>query len=302
MAGKLKALAALSLTVLLFSVLVILARFYSSKAPSMFLLFLRMLFALLAFLPLLVKLRIWQKKRFRQLIAVSLLSSLNVIFFMYGIEFTTASASQLIYATIPVMTIIYTSLADKQKYSAKTVTGVIIGLLGIFYIIYRAAVEKGESISGGLYGNSLIMIASLGWMFYILFSKKMSKYFSPVEIGGSSVAVSFVLSVILLVVQLSVTAKEIIFDKNIFLATFYMGVFATFFNYLLLQYAIKKLSALTVNLTSYIQPALVAMLAIVALGEKLTGHFVFGSLLVFLGVFLTATMEFYRRKKTDILF
>ena len=74
-----------------------------------------------------------------------------------------------------------------------------------------------------------------------------------------------------------------------------MGIGGTFFTYLLLQYAIKHLSSLTVNMTSYIQPTLVAVLAIFFLHEKLTWHFVFGSLLVFLGVFLTVTSEFIRR-------
>ena len=296
MAQKLKSLLALAIMLILFAVLVILAKAYASKVPSMYLLFMRMSFAGLIFLPFLVKARIWRKERFGQLAAVSFLSTINVVFFMFGIEFTSASASQLIYAAMPIMTIIISSLLYREKYDIKTVAGVFIGLIGIFYIIYRSAIEKGETISGGLFGNLMILIATFGWLFYILFSKKISKSFTPAEIGGTSVMVSFFFSIILLVVQLSITGRQIVLDRNILLATFYMGIGGTFFTYLLLQYAIKHLSSLTVNMTSYIQPTLVAVLAIFFLHEKLTWHFVFGSLLVFLGVFLTVTSEFIRRK------
>src|SRR3990167_9137264 len=255
MAHKLKALLALGTTVVLFSFLVILARFYAADVPSMSILFLRLSFAALAFLPFLVRSRIWQKEHFSKLVVISLLSTVNLVFFMFGIEFTTASASQLIYAATPILTIIISGLLYREKYSGKTLSGVIIGLLGIFYIVYRSAIEKGETISGGLFGNMMMLVAATGWLFYILFSKKISKSFTPAEIGG------------------------------------------TFFTYLLLQYAIKHLSSLTVNLTSYIQPALVALLAIFFLNEKLTAHYIFGSLLVFLSVFLTVTIEFMRLKK-----
>ena len=296
MVQKLKSILALAVMLFLFAVLVILAKIYASSVPSMFLLFLRMSFAGLIFLPFLIKARIWRKENFGQLAAVSFLSTVNVVFFMFGIEFTTASASQLIYAAMPIMTIIISSLLYREKYDIKTVAGVFIGLIGIFYIIYRSAIEKGETISGGLFGNLMILIATFGWLFYILFSKKISKSFTPAEIGGTSVIVSFVTAVVLLAIQLTVTGKQIVLDRNILLATFYMGIGGTFFTYLLLQYAIKHLSSLTVNMTSYIQPTLVAVLAIFFLHEKLTWHFVFGSLLVFLGVFLTVTSEFIRRK------
>lgn len=296
MVQKLKALLSLAVMLLLFAVLVILAKVYSSAVPSMYLLFMRMSFAGLIFLPFLIKTRVWQKERFGQLAAVSFLSTVNVVFFMFGIEFTSASASQLIYAAMPIMTIIISSLFYREKYNSKTVAGVFIGLIGIFYIIYRSAIEKGETISGGLFGNLMILIAVSGWLFYILFSKKISKSFTPVEIGGTSVMVSFVTAVVLLVIQLSVTGKQIVLDRNILLATIYMGLGGTFATYLLLQYAIKHLSSLTVNMTSYIQPTLVAVLAIFFLHEKLTWHFISGSVLVFLGVFLTVTSEFIRRK------
>jgi len=297
MKEKYKALLGLGGTIFLFSFLVIIARFETAETPQMFLLFLRMVVASICFLPFFIVRKVWRKPRFNQLIAVSLLSTINVVFFMWGIKYTTASASQLIYAAQPILTIIITSVFYKKKYSRQTVTGVFIGLLGIIFIIYQSAVEKGETISGGLIGNLAMIVAMFGWLHYIIFSKDFSKDYSPVEIGSTSVLVSLIISGILFFIQNGLAPVSITLSPNIILAGIYLGFCGTFLAYLLMQYAIKYLSTLTVNLTSYVQPVVTAILAIFLLGEKLTLSFFLGSMLVFFGVFLTATLEFYHRRK-----
>lgn len=79
-----------------------------------------------------------------------------------------------------------------------------------------------------------------------------------------------------------------------FMAALYMGIFGTFLTYILMQYAIKYLSPLSINMTSYVQPIFVAILAIFFLGEKMTASFVIGAMMVFISIFLTATVEFLK--------
>lgn len=284
---KIKSYLALAGTVLLFSFLVILARSFVVATPSMFLFFLRMSFASLAFLPFFIKGRVWQKTSFPYLIFVSLFSSVNVAFFMYGIEFTSASASQLIYSAMPILTIMVNKFILKHQFSWKTFMGVFIGFLGIMFIIYQSAVTSGETIAGSVSGNLLITVAMLSWLTYIFLSKKISRKFSPSEIGSTSVLVTFIVSIILYLLQSSITRQAIVLTNDLILATFFMGVFGTFMSYLLMQYAVRHLSPLTVNLTSYVQPIVVAILAGIFLGEVINLPFVIGAALVFTGLFIT---------------
>ena len=83
-------------------------------------------------------------------------------------------------------------------------------------------------------------------------------------------------------------------NLNVLLAVIYMGFCGTFLTFILYQYAIKQVSALTVSLSSYIQPITTAIVAIIFLGEKLTVYFVIGSIMVFLGIFLASTLELGR--------
>jgi drug/metabolite transporter (DMT)-like permease len=175
--------------------------------------------------------------------------------------------------------------------------GVLLGFAGIAFIIYSSSLEKGETITGSLIGNLGVMIAMFGWLSYVLLSKKFSRYFSPVEIGSTSVLVTLPVAFMLFMIQLGLEQPTIILSNRLLAISLYIGFFGTFLTYILLQYAIKVLSPLTVNLSSYVQPMTVALLAVIFLGEKMTWSFLFGGSLVFLGVFLTATLEFYRRRK-----
>lgn len=294
---KLKALIALLGQVLFFAILVILARAYVSDVSPFLMLFLRMLFASIAFLPFLLRSRVWKKSGFNHLVLVSLLSTLNVVFFIWGIQYTSASASQFIYSIQPILTIIVSNLFLKQKYHLRSFIGVVIGLTGIGYILYQSAAEKGETISGGISGNLAIMVAMVGWFSYIMLSKSLSRKFSPSEIGSISVFTSLIVSIVLLLHQIFFSGIPFHLTSTAWLVGIYMGIFGTFLTYLLIQISIKYLSPLTVNLSSYIQPILVTVLAIIFLGEKLTLGFLIGSGFVLFGVFLTATLDVLSKRR-----
>lgn len=297
MTNKIKALISLGLMTILFSFVVIVTRVSVSSTPQLTLMFFRMLVAAIVFLPFFIKSKVWKKEKFGQLLFVSILSTVNVLFFMWGIKYTTASASQLIYAAGPILTIIISNILWREKYEFRTVIGIAIGLIGIAVILVSSAVEKGETISGGIVGNISMSVAMLGWLFYILLSKKLSEYFNAVEIGSTSILVSLIISSVMMFLQLRLNNQNIVFSVNLVSVSLFLGLFGTFVTYMLMQYAIKYLSPLTVNLTSYIQPVTTTLLAVGLLGEKLTLTFLLGGALIFLGVFTTATLEFYHSRR-----
>jgi len=297
MSTKFKALLALLATVFLWSLLVVIARGTVVNVRPMTLLFLRLLVAAIAFTPLFISRKPWKNSAFAQLTGVSLLSTINLVFFMWGIQYTTASASQLIYAAMPILIIVISTLFLKENYPLRKILGILIGLLGIIFIIYLSAAEKGTTITGTLIGNLAMVIAMTGWMLYILSTKKLSKIFSPVEIGSVSIIVSFIISIPLFLVEIIWLKAPLSIPMSGIWSAIYMGFFGTFLTYLLHQYAIKNTSPLTVSLTSYIQPITTTILAVILLGEKITVNFLLGASIVFSGIFLATTLEVYHRRK-----
>lgn len=295
MSGKIKGLLALLSTIFIWSLMTIIVKSAVSNADPIVLLFLRLLIAAVTFFPFILRSKVWTKPRFTTLAIISLLAAGNVFGFMMGVKYTSASVSQLIYAAIPIILLIVSSVFYKEKFSWQKVAGILIGFSGLIYIFYSSIMDKGETISGGITGNIIIFIAALNWAGYILFSKRISKYFSPMEIGGVSAIVSFICALIFIIFSFLFWETRLIFTPSLLGAAFYAGFFGTFVTYLLFQYAVKNLSSLTVGLSSYIQPITTSFLAILLIGEKLTASYAFGSILVLLGVFISTSDELRRR-------
>ncbi|MBI3379698.1 DMT family transporter [Candidatus Gottesmanbacteria bacterium] len=294
---KIKALIALLVTVLIWSVHAIISRTLIQMEPPMLLSLLRMSTAALLFLPFILKTRPWKKENFVQLVAVSCLSAANVFFFMWGIQYTTASVGQLIYAAIPVMMVLVNIFILKEKISTGKITGVLLGFAGLTYIFYLSLAEKGLTITGHFIGNIAIFTATICWLWYIIFSKKLTKYFSPIEIGGVAAIVTCFINFFLAIFEYKFTQRVGTWNLLSVLGGLYMGVGGTFLAYIFYQYAIKIVSTLTVSLSSYIQPITTAIFASMLIGEKLTPKYILGSALVFSGIFLTTTLEVYKRRK-----
>ena len=297
MTSSTKATLALLGTVLLWSYMVVIARQIVSEISPVTVLFLRLLIASIFFLPFFISNHTWEKPHFLKLLLISLGSTINLTFFILGIKFTTASASQIIYAAMPILILSYGKFILKEKQTLIKIIGILIGFLGLLLIGYLSAIENGETISGTLHGNLLISIAMLGWTFYLLSSKKISKYFSPIELGSTSILISFIISAVIFFINQSLTNSSLILNKGQFFTIFYIGFAGTFLTYLLFQYAVKHSSPLKVSMTSYIQPITTAFLAILMLGEKLTFYFIIGSIFVLLGVFLTSSVKINLFKK-----
>lgn len=294
---KFKALIALLATVLIWSVSAIIARTLVQEISPMVLSLLRMGTATLLFLPFVIKYRPWNKPQFKNLLAISLLSSINTLSFIWGIQYTSASASQLIYAAIPIFIVLINIVILREKVSPGKILGVVLGFMGLLYIVYLSVIEKGSTISGYFIGNFAIFVAATGWLFYILLSKRMSKDFNPAEIGGVSIFVTLFVNILLVIIEQVTLHPTNIWNLNALLGGLYMGVFGTFLTYILFQYGLKYLSPLTTSLANYIQPITTAILAGIFLNEKLTANFTLGSVFVFAGIFLTTTLEVYKRRK-----
>lgn len=281
-----KAIFALLTTVFLWSLMVVIARSTVATYSPFYVLFLRLSVGSIFFLPFFIKHRTWAKRGFKKLALISLGSTVNLTFFMIGIKYTTASTSQIIYAAMPILVLAVDKLILEKSHGKKKIGGVIIGFTGLLLILYLSAIEKGETITGTLFGNILIVIAMFGWISYIYASKHLAKTFSPIEIGSVSVLLSEIVATVLLIIQLPSSGNLSLTPALIF-ASLYMGFCGTFLTYILFQYALHHLSALTVSLSSYIQPITTALLATVLLGEKMTPLFIIGSVLVFTGVFFS---------------
>ncbi|MCB9800626.1 MAG: DMT family transporter [Pseudomonadales bacterium] len=257
---------------------------------------LRFFFASIVLLPLVIKSKEFSIQKFKDLLPVSIIGSLNPILLFIALQFTQASFSPLIYAGVPAMTAIYVMFIKKHKIDSQKLVGIIIGLFGVGIIVLLPLLDKGFG-SMSVFGNLLIFLASLAFLSYGLISKEKQKSWSV-----SPIALTFYFSLVTFLISLPFVGYEFMtfgfptgYSSIHILSGVYIGLVGTGIFYLSYQYALKHGSAITASLFTYLQPITGIGLAALILGERITIPFIIGGTLAIIGAQIAS-----RNKKKSV--
>ena len=263
------------------------AKISLGEMPPLSFTFLRFLLAAAILLPFALRAKGFSWTRVGKLVFVSLLATANVTLFIFGVERTTATISQMLYAGGPLVTSMFSVFLLRERLYQRKLWGLIIGFIGVMLIVFLPVIGRQAAFNGDLFGNIIILIAVCSFALYTVLSKRFQENYTPLEL-----TTSFVLTTVVLLLFLApadavyhaswwddVTWKSII-------GLLYVGILGTGFNYLLIQYAIQGTTPIVASMTFYLQPIFGYLWAAVLLGEQVTPEFVFGALLAFVGVAL----------------
>lgn len=258
------------------------------KIPPFSFSFIRFFIASLCLLPFYLKANVKIDKNFRSLIILSLLPTINVALFVNGVKLTTASIGQLLYAGTPILAGIFSYFLYKERLSQKRWLFILLGLLGVFLVVFLPLIQKNVPFAGNLSGNFLISLGVILWSLYFTYSKKFQKIYSPIVMTSMFI---FVATVFFFFFSLLELQNNFGWWQNLqmnsILAVLYVAVFATVLSYLLNQYAIKFAGPVLASLSFYLLPIFAYLSAFILLGEKLTSGLIIGTILVFISVALT---------------
>ncbi|RJQ38219.1 hypothetical protein C4559_01975 [Candidatus Microgenomates bacterium] len=225
-------------------------------------------------------------KDFISLSPVSLFATVNIILFVIGIKTTTATIGQLLYAGTPLFTSLIAYILLKEKLNFQKIIGVILGFIGVCVIVFLPIIQKGEAFSGDLKGNFLIGMAVISWSFYMVFSAKAQKKYSPFEVVSMFIFLTTVILFPFFLADLNSNYGWWVFlNFKSVISIFYTALIATVFPFLLNQYAIKHGGSVFASTVQYLNPIFAFLAAFFLLGERLTLGVIIGALLALLGVF-----------------
>ena len=103
------------------------------EIPAFSFTFFRFLIASLFLIPFLLREKN-SKRVSRKLIAISVLATVNVFFFAFGVMLTTASAGQMLYTSVPIIAAILSYFLLKEKMNRGKWMGILLILLGVSLI------------------------------------------------------------------------------------------------------------------------------------------------------------------------
>ncbi len=215
------------------------------------------------------------------LISSSLLGLVfNQLLFTKGLSLTTAINATLLSTTIPVFTLLVGVILGTDRGTLRRVLGIALAAAGVLYLIGPGRAQFSPITRTG---DLLIVSNSLCYGAYIAVSKDLMKRYNALSVITWIFVVACVVAVPAGAVSLAHLPLSSI-SWRVWLAILYIIVLPTAGAYYLNGWALARLPPSTVAVYVYLQPLIAFVVAPMVLGESLSFHEVFASLLIFAGV------------------
>ena len=229
--------------------------------------------------------RFWlqEKSDYWKLAVLSLFGvTLNQLFFVLGLSFTTASNTALLAVTIPVFALAAGAVAGIERIRAIKVFGILLAAGGVILIIDP---RKASFTSETTLGDLLIIANSLCYGIYVATSKTI------VSRNGAfrSMMWIFIFAAIICVPLGTYSMSSVdtgAVEPLIWLLVAYSAIGVSVAPYLLTAWAIARVNASTVAVFIYLYPIIAFILAVIFLGERIDLKFIGAAALIFSGVYL----------------
>ena len=182
--------------------------------------------------------------------------------YIVGLSFTSPINATIELTTMPIFTLILSSILLHERITPRRAMGIIMGFTGAILLITHTT--TGEARPTDFRGDLLILASQVGYAFYLThYSGVIRKYdaftFNKWTFTFASLFIlPFTLPHLLQINGPSLSARTLI-------EIVYIVACATFFTFLLVVYAQRRLLPTTVSVYNYVQP-FVAVVASMAMG------------------------------------
>ncbi|MGY5876227.1 MAG: DMT family transporter [Candidatus Thorarchaeota archaeon] len=251
--------------------------------------FFRFILASLFFLTLMLVKGTLSRKRYnreklRYLVGLGLTGILGYgVFFLVGMQFTTAAQGAIIAGVNPASVSIFAHLMHQERLQKRwQYTGFVVSFTGIIFVI---GVQQLLAFNlNHLIGNLIIVLAMITWGLYSSLGKSAMKKMTSLEATAGGVMVGTVFFGIGAVTE-EFWIQPFLFEPVFWLNILYLGIFVTFLGFLFYFISIDKLgatrSAIFINLVPVFGTLLSALLLP---DQEIYWTFIIGLALVIAGI------------------
>jgi len=201
----------------------------------------------------------------------------------YALTFSDAATVSIIISASPMITGLLTSALFKERLHTGFYIGFVLSMSGIILI---TATNK-SSPNGASLGTILAISSAFAWALYSIMMKKVGRLnIEPIKIT-QRVFLYGLLSDIPIMLISGGSFDITRFQGKYLFSLLFLGLCASALCYVLWNKAIFILGPVSANLYIYFQPVITLFFSIVLLGNSLTPSIICGTLLIFLGMFIS---------------
>jgi drug/metabolite transporter (DMT)-like permease len=208
---------------------------------------------------------------------------LYFLFETFGLQYTSATKTSLIIATIPVVVLVLSALFLKERLRPVNIVGIVFSLAGVAMLVFGGRVPTAQH--GMLIGDMLIFGAVLAASVYMIMTRRLGETLSSLQITGMQIIFGALLFLPLFLWDLPGFDWRAV-TRESFIALLVLTVFATIGAFICYNYALTRIPAAQAAVCINGIPLVTACGAWVLLGETLTLMQLLGGALVLVAVLL----------------
>lgn len=234
-----------------------------------------------------------ERKDWMRLVGCGLFGvTVNQLFFFHGLNLSSSVNSGIIMAFNPIMVVILSGFALKEKITPIRLIGILIGAAGAVLLTLTGEKTVSETSLGDLY----LLINSFSYAVYLVLAKPLMQKYSPLLV----ITWVFTIGLVFLFLYPPVLTEFYATNFNsipsdVWVKIVYVVVGVTFLTYLLTMFGLKYLSPSVSSSYIYFQPVMVIGFAYLFLYLEIADDYtssitlrkIIYMLLIFLGVYLS---------------
>lgn len=208
---------------------------------------------------------------------------LNQFLFLIAAKLTTASNVSLAYALTPAFVLILAVSFFGEKANGKKIWGIAIAFFGTSLILF----EKGLDFSSdNFWGFIIVLIGSFFYALYTIVGREFSFKYGPIYTTGITMVAGFILYIpIFYMTGVPLTAEGI--SLSSWVQILYLGLITSGLGYALWYILLTMRDASKTAVFNNLQPVMTTILAVIILHQAITIPFLFGGVMIIIGVFIT---------------
>lgn len=229
----------------------------------------------------------YAKRPFKPLMLISFFYAVGFFGFQaFGMVYITTIESSIIFAVVPILTLILASVFLKEKHNWKQYISVVLSAVGVISIF---AMKAKTLESTNALGLLFVSLSSLSLAGYSVYARWLRDSFSPIEISyfmmlfGTVFYQGILLGTSLYQGDFSAYAS-LLTDWKFVISVIYLGVLTTFVTSILSTYALSKLPAVQMSVFGNLATVIAIGIGVLILGEPLNYYHIVGTLLILVGV------------------
>lgn len=226
------------------------------------------------------------KQQFIESLLVGLVGyGISLGFQFVGTKLSTASNGALVTSATPAFVLLFAPLLLKEKTTLRGILALTISSLGVVAVIDPRTADFSSTL---FLGNLSLIAAALTWALYSVLVRRVSKT-ADLLVSSTVMFIGGIPSSVLFGIFEVKTQGVGEISIGVIGGILFLGIISTAIAMFLWNFAFAQLPATMASLTFFAQPVVGTLLGWFFLGEKITPLFLFGGILIGIGLVISSS-------------